>query len=144
MMILKRIHFYLGLVIIAHFFITGLLMRQNIFLLEPGDTTVRMMFRANHIYILFSGLINLLISHSYKLENTVNIFHFVVSSTLLLTTIGISGSFYIDPIKHFDMTTHLMQRKFTSYSVIGCFLGTGFHLLLLQFYNRKSDRSSNR
>lgn len=144
MITLKRIHFYFGLVIVVHFLITGLFMRQNIFSLEPGDTTVRMMFRANHIYILFSGLINLLISHSYKRESSANIFHFVVSITLILTTIGISGSFYIDPMKHLDMTAHLIQRKLTGYFVIGCFLGTGLHLLLLQFYDRKSDGSPNR
>lgn len=59
---LKRIHFYIGLGVIIHFVITGLLMRQNYFSIEPQDTLVRMMLRANHIYILFSGLVHLLIS----------------------------------------------------------------------------------
>jgi len=48
---LKRIHFYIGLGVIIHFVITGLLMRQNYFSIEPQDTLVRMMLRTNHIYI---------------------------------------------------------------------------------------------
>src|SRR5688572_21430206 len=135
---LRKIHFYFGLVLVAHFLLTGLLMRWNIFSVEPDDKTVRMMFRANHIYILFSGLVHLLISHSFRKESNQNVIHLIASSILVLATIGISVSFYIDPIKHLDLTTGLIQRKLTGYSVIGCLVGTGLHLALLQFYDRKS------
>jgi hypothetical protein len=132
---LKRIHFYLGLIVVVHFLITGLFMRQNIFLIEPEDTTVRMMFRANHIYILFTGLINLLISYCCKRDDKVNILHQTASTSLILATIGISISFYIDPIKHVDLTTHLIQRKLTGYSAITCLIGTALHLAILQFHD---------
>jgi hypothetical protein len=137
-MTLRKIHYYFGLIVVTHFLLTGLLMRWNIFAVEPEDTTVRMMFRANHIYILFSGLVHLLISYSFRRESNTNVIHLIASSTLVLATLGISISFYIDPINHLDLTTGLIQRKLTGYSVIGCLVGTGLHLVLLQFYDRKS------
>lgn len=112
-------------------------MRLNYFSIEMQDTLVRMMLRANHIYILFSGLINLLISHSLKREGNANIFYFAAAGILILATIGINVSFYIDPINHLGLTTHLLQRELTGYSVQGCLLGTGIYLLLLQFHRRK-------
>jgi hypothetical protein len=111
-------------------------MRVNYFSIEPQDTLVRMMLRANHIYILFSGLINLLISYSLQESKTSNL-HFVASGILILTTIVISVSFYIDPINHLDLTTHFIQRKLTGYSVQGFLLGAGLYLLLLQFKRKK-------
>jgi hypothetical protein len=137
MMVLKRLHFFFGLFIVTHFVITGLLMRWNFFSIGSEDTTVRMMFRANHIYILFSGLVHLLISHS--LRNNANAFHLIASGVLVLATIGISASFYIDPIKHIDLSPGLIQRKLTGYSVIGCLVGTALHLLLLQLLHRKYE-----
>jgi hypothetical protein len=142
MIALKRIHFYFGLIVVTHFVITGLLMRWNFFSIGSEDTTVRMMFRANHIYILFSGLVHLLISHS--LRNNANAFHLVASGVLVLATIGISASFYIDPIKHIDLSPGLIQRKLTGYSVIGCLVGTALHLLLLQLHDRKYEGSPTR
>jgi hypothetical protein len=144
---LKRIHFYFGLGVILHFVITGLLMRLNYFSIEPQDTLVRMMLRANHIYILFSGLVHLLISYSLRESNTRKL-HLVASSILILATLGINVSFYIDPINHLNLSTHFIQRKLTGFSVQGFILGTGIYLLLLQFKikknNEPTDRSPNR
>ncbi len=133
---LKRIHFYFGLGIIIHFVITGFLMRQNYFSIEPQDTLVRMMLRANHIYILFSGLVHLLISYSLRESNTSKLY-FVSSGILILATVGINVSFYIDPINHLNLATHFIERKITGYSIQAFLLGTGLHLILLQFITRK-------
>ncbi len=140
MIILKKIHFYFGLTIIAHFVITGLLMRANYFSIEPQDTLLRMMLRANHIYILFSGLVNLLISYSLR-ESKTNNLHFVSSSILVITAIGINMSFYIEPINHLHYTATFLQRSLTAFSVQGFLAGTAFHLLLLQFKTKKNDKN---
>lgn len=140
---LKRIHFYFGLGVIIHFVVTGFLMRLNYFSIEPQDTLVRMMLRANHIYILFSGLAHLLISYSLRESNTSNL-HFVASSILILATLGINLSFYIDPIKHLNLSTHFIQRKLTGFSVQGFLLGAGLHLLLLQFKTKKNNEPTGR
>jgi uncharacterized membrane protein len=136
---LKRIHFYFGLAVIAHFVVTGILMRLNYFSIQPEDTLVRMMFRANHIYILFSGLVHLLIHYALKPERPASGFHFIASGILILATLGISAGFYLDPIKHLDQTPSFFDRKLTGYSVQACLLGTGLHLLLLQFRTKKNS-----
>lgn len=135
-MTLKKIHFYIGLIVIAHFIITGFLMKQNFFSIEPQDTLVRMMLRANHIYILFCGLIHLLISYTFSKNKPIGALHFVSGSIIIVATIGINMSFYIDPIKHLGLETPLIQRTFTGYAIIGCLIGTGLHLLLAHFYQQ--------
>lgn len=140
---LKKIYSFGGLAVILHFLITGYLMQQNYFSIQPQDTLVRMMLRANHIYILFSGLVLLLASYSLPIGNK-NKLYFVAAIILLLATAGINIAFYIDPIKHLDSTTgHLIQRKLTGFSVQGCLIGTGLHLLLLQVSRRKAENDNN-
>lgn len=139
MEIVKKIHFYLGLAVITHFVITGLLLRINYFEIDQQDTLVRMMLRANHIYILFSGLVNLLISYSFR-ESSIKRLQIVASSILLLATIGINVSFYIDPINHLDIANGVMQRKLTGYSVQAFLIGTGLYLVGLQLINMKKEK----
>lgn len=117
-------------------------MQQNYFSIQPHDLLVRMMLRANHIYILFSGLVLLLASYSLPKGNK-NKLYFVVAIILLLATAGINIAFYIDPIKHLDSTGHLIQRKLSGYSIQGCLIGTGLHLLLLQVSRRKAENDNN-
>jgi len=144
MPVLKKIHFYFGITVVVHFVITGLLMRWNTFSLEPQDITTRMMFRANHVYILFSGLINLLISFCYNKEDHTNLFHSIASGLMIFSTIALNAGFYIDPVKNINLKTDMLQRAFTGYSVIGCVTGTVLHLMLLRFYDRIFRRASTK
>lgn len=129
---LKRVHFYFGICTILHFVVTGYEMRMNIFSIENTDIATRMMFRANHIYILFCGLIHLLVSCTLKEEHRLNTLQVIVSLILVASVIGINVSFYVDPV------THSFPRKLTGYSVKSCLFGTVLHLLLLQFYYKKT------
>lgn len=91
---------------------------------------VRMMFRANHIYILFASLLHLLISFTKKgavakpLELTGSIIS--IAATITLYT-----AFFIDPI------TNSLQRDITRASVAGLF--AGIVLLLLNFKLNSKD-----
>lgn len=67
---LRNIHSFIGLLIVFHFIRTGVEMRLNLFSIDNNDTLTRMMFRANHIYILFTGLTNLLVSYALKMSIT--------------------------------------------------------------------------
>jgi hypothetical protein len=140
MEIIKKIHFYLGLTVITHFAITGILLRINYFSITPQDTLVRMMLRANHIYILFSGLVNLLISYSLH-ESKIQKLHIAASFILLISTIGINLSFYIDPIHHLDIANGVMHRKLTGYSVQAFLIGTVLYLVGLQAVKMKKEKS---
>ncbi len=128
---LKKFHFYFGLAVILHFIITGLLMRRVFWGVEHDDLLGRMMFRANHIYILFSGLLNLLLSYTLNDRANDSKLKYMASFILVLATLGLSLGFYTDPI------THTLQRNITRFSVIGCLAGTAVHLLLLQFRKNK-------
>jgi hypothetical protein len=126
----KKIHFFLGLITVLHFVITGILMRTNIFGIDKEDLLLRMLFRSNHIYILFSGLLNLLISFTFHQDPKEKLVS--VSSLLVISaTIGLSLSFYIDPI------SHTLQRTLTRFSLIACLIGVALHLINLQFFNKK-------
>ncbi len=58
-MLFKRLHIFIGLLTISAFLLTGLYMRLNFPDAYHQNEVARMMFRANHVYLLFSGLLNL-------------------------------------------------------------------------------------
>lgn len=57
----KVVHLTAGLGTVAIFLGTGLYMRMNFPQLYEADEAIRYLFRANHVYILFSGLLNVLL-----------------------------------------------------------------------------------
>ena len=56
---LQRIHRWVGIVTVIVFLLTGLYMRWRFPGLYQADETIRYLFRANHIYLLLAGLLNL-------------------------------------------------------------------------------------
>ena len=54
----QRIHRWVGVVTVVVFLLTGLYMRWRFPGLYETDETIRHLFRANHIYILLAGLLN--------------------------------------------------------------------------------------
>ena len=55
---LKRLHRWTGIVTVIVFLMTGLYMRWQFPDLYAGNETIRHLFRANHIYLLMAGLLN--------------------------------------------------------------------------------------
>jgi hypothetical protein len=58
---LRRAHLWVGLLALAAFIASGVHMRFNLQQLLDGDAGLRYAHRANHIYILCSGLVNLVL-----------------------------------------------------------------------------------
>ncbi len=123
-MILKKIHFYFGLIIFAGFVFTGLYMRLNLAHVPHENIPVRMMFRANHIYILFAALLHLVISF-VNINSNKKSLGLTGSILSIAATITLFISFFIDPI------TNSLQRELTRFSIYGLLAGTV--LLLLNF-----------
>ena len=123
-MSLKKFHFYFGLLIFAGFVFTGFYMRFNLAHVPHENVPVRMMFRANHIYILFAALLHLVISF-VSIKTTKKSLELTGSIISIVATITLFTSFFIDPI------TNSLQRDITRASVAGLFAGT--ILLLLNF-----------
>lgn len=57
----NRIHLILGFAVFGVFLCTGLYMRANFPGLYHGNEAIHYMYRANHIYILLSGLLNIIV-----------------------------------------------------------------------------------
>lgn len=55
---LKRLHRWTGIVAVVVFLGTGLYMRWQFPGLYAGNETIRHLYRANHIYLLMAGLLN--------------------------------------------------------------------------------------
>ena len=58
-MTLRKTHFWFGLIGVAVFLATGIYMRVGFPDLYAANEIVRYHYRANHIYILLAGLLNL-------------------------------------------------------------------------------------
>jgi hypothetical protein len=123
-MTLRKFHFYFGLTLFAGFIFTGLYMRFNFANVPHENIPVRMMFRANHIYILLASLIHLLISF-VNTTATKKFLELTGSIISIVATVTLFIAFFIDPI------TNSLQRDITRLSVVGLFAGT--ILLLLNF-----------
>jgi hypothetical protein len=63
---MRRLHAIVGTTAIAAFVATGLYMRVWFPGAYQGDGVMRMSFRATHVYLLFSGLLNLLLGLYYR------------------------------------------------------------------------------
>ena len=124
---INKFHFYFGLATFTGFVITGILMRMNIFETRETDILKRMMFRSNHIYILFASLLHLVISFvNPEIQTTRLLWIKNFGSTLcILTTITLYIAFFIDPI------SESIQRDITRFSIVGLF--SGLILLLLTY-----------
>src|SRR5690349_14407901 len=62
---MARVHRWLGLIVVLVFFSTGIVMRLHHLDQLPDDSGLRMLFRSRHIYMLFSGLLNIAIGLRY-------------------------------------------------------------------------------
>jgi undecaprenyl pyrophosphate phosphatase UppP len=63
---LGKIHFYLGILIIVVFLLTGQYMHHQHGHLADMDLMKRALFRAGHLYILLFGLINVALGTNHK------------------------------------------------------------------------------
>ncbi len=63
-----KIHLFGGLLILGCFLVSGQYLDQMFSALELGSDPVRYMYRANHTYILLSGLLNIAIGIRFELH----------------------------------------------------------------------------
>lgn len=123
---LIRVHFILGLAFLTHFVITGWLLKINYFEVDRADIAMRMMFRANHIYILFTALAHLLM-HAALTRRLCSIITEAGGLIMLLASCVINVAFYMEPAKD------TLQRPITGYALIAMLAGIAINLLYFQF-----------
>lgn len=111
---MKLLHMLAGLLTVVVFLATGMYMSTHFPDIYEPDEIIRYQFRANHIYVLMSGLINLLAalnstSHStgwrVVVSRVANIFLLVAPAVLIY-------AFYTEP------EMGLADRPLTFYGVV--------------------------
>ena len=96
---MQRVHLIYGVILLVLFLFSGYFMLKSFPEIYGTSPEIRMMFRANHIYILFAALINLLLAISTvntagRFRETAERFSsiFILTGGILLVT-----AFFIEP-----------------------------------------------
>ena len=93
-------HRLLGLGTIGLFLLTGVLMRRQHLHLLPADSGLRMLFRSRHVYLLFSGLVNLALGMRFLLPpaGRGSMVALVGSILALASPVLLAAAFFIEPM----------------------------------------------
>ncbi len=96
---IDRVHRIVGVATIVVFLMTGFYLRWRVPALYGDDPVIHFLFRANHIYILMSGLVNLgigtyLVLHGTRWRRNVQL---AGSCLLLAAPIVLIAAFIYDP-----------------------------------------------
>ncbi len=122
---MKRVHQVVGVVTLLVFLATGVYMRTHFPGVYRGDPGIRMQFRASHIYILLTALLNVGIG-SYFFphgQRWRRVLQRVGSSFVLVATLIVIGDFFYEPPRG------SMQRPITLLAVVLLLVGTLTHLI---------------
>jgi hypothetical protein len=97
---LRTAHRLMGLATVALFLLSGLVLVHHHVSGMPVDSGLRLLFRSRHIYLLFSGLINLAVGLGFVLPSrgrgsvTARIGSFSILAAPVLLTVA----FYLEPM----------------------------------------------
>ena len=132
---IDRVHRVVGVATIVVFLMTGFYLRWRVPALYGDDAVIHFLFRANHIYILMSGLVNLgigtyLVLHGTRRRRNVQL---VGSCLLLAAPIVLIVAFIYDPPR---ASPH---RYVTAAGVLIRFLGLVCHAMHRSFRRRSSE-----
>jgi hypothetical protein len=129
---ISSIHIISGSIAIAAFLSTGLFMKLNFPEVYASNESIRFLYRANHVYILFSGLLNLAIGLNFmpaeiKWKKALQF----AGSILLLTGIPVFiWAFFTEP------ALGTAVRPITARGVFLMVIGTVLHVI-----GRKSKKA---
>lgn len=118
---LKRVHLITGIVALIMFSISGIYMTINFPAIYQGNEAIHMMFRANHIYILFIGLINFILGSLLIRDEQLQWRAILGSTLLIMASLLFIIAFFIEPLKGNFI------RSFTSLAILLTAVGTLFH-----------------
>jgi hypothetical protein len=97
---LGRAHRWLGIATIAVFLVTGVVLRRNHLNLLALDSGLRLLFRSRHVYLLFSGLLNLAIGLRFALPPAARgaVVALVGSILILTSPFFLAAAFVLEPM----------------------------------------------
>jgi Ni,Fe-hydrogenase I cytochrome b subunit len=123
---LKRLHYWIGLIGIISFLLTGQYMGHFYDHLKDLPDGMRMLFRSGHIYFLMASIINLILGVYLTpfTENRKVVLQFISSTIIILAPILLLIGFF---------TEAHMQNLVRPYSRIGIYALFGSSLLFIYF-----------
>ena len=123
---MRRLHLIIGLLVIAAFLITGQIMRRHTPPMEAMSDDIRLMYRSRHIYILASGLVNLLLGLylSNRAAGWRRILQLLGSMLFLISPLLLILAFAAEPAH--GLTGRTWRSSFGLYALFG---GGVAHLL---------------
>ena len=128
-------HFFVGIAFFVLFLLTGVYMILNFPELYEGREEIRMMYRATHIYILMSSLVNLMPGNYLLGISGVNLMAFrkIASLLILVTPLVFFTAFIVEPPEY------LIERPIAFWGVVLLVTGVILHTLLnLKWLNRNA------
>lgn len=130
---IKKINTVIGITLLVGFLISGMYMALVSRKVHNSELNVRMEIRANHIYLLFTALLNLLLSRATKLNtHYVKVYWPQTVCGLLLAVAGLLS------VLAFLMENNgnLQQRWFSFFSVLCSLIG----VLLFYYFAGKPGK----
>ena len=122
---IRRLHWIVGLGTVFVFFGTGIYMKMSFPEVYGGNEVIRYLFRANHVYILFSGLLNVMAGLEFSSPRIAwkKAFYVAGSWLPILSSPLFLGAFIIEPLQASSM------RPLTITSVFLSFVGVVLHAI---------------
>lgn len=122
---LNILHTAMGTVCLVIFFITGQYMESIFPAAYQDNEMIRVLYRANHIYILMSALVNLvlgiyLLQHSFKARKVIQ---WIASGLILVAPVLFVLAFFL------ESTAVDLNRPFTFWAVVILFSGVMLNVL---------------
>lgn len=130
----QRLHRIVGIVTVVAFLGTGIYMRLNFPSAYETTEIIRYQYRANHVYILFCGLMNVLLGLFvvFQAEGWRKVVQRIGSYFLLVTPVTLMLAFFIEPVRAVAI------RPLTFVGVVFSFAGVGCHLIA-NFRRKQED-----
>ncbi len=135
LMDLKRLHRWTGIVTVVVFLGTGVYMLWQFPGLYDGNETIRYLFRANHIYLLMAGLLNLGLGLYFAAQEAGwrRTLQRVGSALLMASPVILLAAFIIEPAQPDS------ERLITAAGLFAALGGIGFHFTATVFRRRAGE-----
>ena len=121
---MKKVHKYVGITTVVVFLLTGLYMRVKFPGLYNEREAIRFTFRANHVYILLAGLVNITMGIYLNLQSQGwkrRLQFFGSGLVLIAPTLLVIAFFYEAPLG-------TPERQVTSIGILSLLVGVFCHL----------------
>ena len=130
---LGRIHFYIGLLVIIIFVLTGQYMKLSFNRLIDMELISRALFRTGHLYILLFGLINISLGINFQIskEQVFKRIQQTASGLMFTATLLVIFSFFT------ELPRNEIERPISRYSLYFILAGVSIHGLVYLFKDIK-------